>query len=387
MSAARIPILIAAADIESGVTSWALRLRAVLVAHPRYDVRVINCWRTGKGVGSFDAEITTEAAMRAYLRAHPSAVVMPNFVWELFLLCAELVKQGLPLRTLAYAHSDSDAEYYAPLAWLDSTVGRYLAASQTCADNLGVRLPHRRGEIVSLPYGVEVPDPLNRNWQAKPLRLIYGGRIVQKQKRVMDFVPLVSALQKNQSDFTLTIIGSGAQRDELQCALDALPHGGRVVFQPPVPAASMAQIWRAHDVFLQVSEFEGTSCSMLEAMAEGCVPFVTDASSGVRGVITPGTNGGIVPIGAMEELAAQLHQLTVEPSQVQAMGQAAHATAGDYAMPAYAACFIEQIDLLTASPPRPIGTLTAKRKGTPLESQHRFLKPGLAQRILERLVS
>lgn len=40
----------------------------------------------------------------------------------------------------------------------------------------------------------------------------------------------------------------------------------------------MDAFWKGQDVFVNVSEYEGTSLSMLEAMGYGCVPVVTDVS-------------------------------------------------------------------------------------------------------------
>ena len=52
-------------------------------------------------------------------------------------------------------------------------------------------------------------------------------------------------------------------------------------------------------IVLSVSEFEGTSISMLEAMGQGVTPVVTDIASGVRDVIVAGENGWLVPMGDM----------------------------------------------------------------------------------------
>lgn len=393
MNPSRIPVVIAAADIESGVTSWALRFRDYCAGDPQLDVTAVNCWHTGKGVGRFDAEITSEGAMRRYLRQRPDAVVVPNFVWELFPLCAELAAQGLPLRTIGYARSDSSTEYYDPLTWIEPLAGAFLASSYECAKHLRQRLPHRAAEIHAAPSGVIVPERLNRRWQTKPLRLVYAGRLVQEQKRVLDFIPLVAALLERQVDFELTLIGAGRESAELQRGFDALPHGGRVRIRPAVPWDAMPEVWSHCDVFVLLSDYEGTSSSMLEAMAQGCVPVVTESSSGVRGVIQHGHSGFIVPVGAMDMMAGQIATLAALPAQLEAMGRAAHGAVAPFAMPRYHETFLMAVAQACSHPPCawPAGDYRAglwrKRsgEGTPLAGRHRFLAPGLLERARQRL--
>lgn len=393
MSLARLPVIVAAADIESGVTSWALRFRDACRDHPRFSVQVLNCWRTGKGVGQFDAEITTEAAMRDYLAPLGEAIIIPNFVWELVPLCAEQVARGQRLYTLAYLHANSEAEYYAPARWLESLVGGFLTANRDIAANLGGMLPSRAADIRVLPCGVEIPTQLDRSWQHAPVRLIYAGRIVDHVKRVMDFIPLVKRLLEQGTDFNFTILGAGPHRDALKAALDELPHAGRVSFRDSLPVAEMAAAWRSHDVFLQVSESEGTSCSMLEAMAQGCVPCVTHASSGVSDVISSGENGVVVPVRDMDALAREVHALSITPGRIESVGRAAHGSIERFGMPAYVTQFEAAVDALLSQPPRAWAASDRRRiiyqlgggKGTPLAAQRRFLRRALLQRLTARL--
>lgn len=392
MTTDRLPVIVAAADIESGVTSWALRFRDACRQHPRLDVRLINCWNTGKGVGDFDAHISSEDEMRRYLRALPRAVVVPNFVWELFPLCASLAAEGHAIYTLGYARSDSEAEYYAPLTWMEPLAGAFLASSPECALHLAEHIPHRAGEIIAAPSGVVVPAQLDRAWQTAPLRLIYAGRMVQEQKRVLDFIPLIEHLLARKVDFSLTLLGSGAQREALRLGVEALPHRGRVRLLDSVPSRDMPAIWRQHDVFVQASEYEGTSSSMLEAMAQGCVPVVCDATSGIRGVVSPGVNGAIVPIGDMAAMAEQIGLLAGNAGMLASHGAAAHATVLDYAMPRYLERFEQAVAWALAQPPRtwPKGAEHARVWAfggglwTPLESRRRFLRPAFSVRLVRR---
>lgn len=345
-------MIIAGLDGISGVSAWAFRLRDALAGHPRYRIVLVNCRETGNRVGRFDETATTLEAMAALLRAHGPAIVIPNFVWPIFDVCAGLINEGVSLRCVGYCRADSEGEYYQPLEWYAPLISQFIAVSPECASTLAARLPERARDITTLPTGVVVPPTLARDYQTAPIRLIYGGRIVQAQKRVLDFVPLVAALLARGVDFTFDIAGQGRQLAELKSAMAALDHGGRVRFLGKVAPSDMESLWRRNDVFIQTSDFEGTSNSMLEAMAQGLVPVVTRTASGIAGVVEEGVNGVLVAVGEMDAMAEAIAALASNPERLAGLGRAAHATVQRYSMAAHAARFVDVLDRVWAGEPR-----------------------------------
>lgn len=349
---ARIPVIIAGLDGISGVSAWSFRLRESLRDHPRYRLVLVNCRETGNKVGDFDHTAPSRATMRALLRDSAPAIVVPNFIWPVFDLCAELIAEGASIRCLGFCRADSDPEYYNPLAWYEPLVSRFVAVSPECAEGLAKRIEHRRDDIATLPTGVHVPQQLDRNYQTEPLRLVYGGRIVQQQKRVLDFVPLVHGLLARGCDFTFDIVGQGRQLRELKGAMAEVDHGGRVHFLGKVSPAGMDTIWRNRDVFIQCSDFEGTSNSMLESMAWGTIPVVTQTESGLAGIVEHGVNGFVVPVGDMEAMVEVLCSLTGAAARLGTLGRAAHDTAKAFSIAAYAERFVALLDETLSEPLR-----------------------------------
>jgi glycogen synthase len=92
------------------------------------------------------------------------------------------------------------------------------------------------------------------------------------------------------------------------------------------------KVYGHSDVFIITSEFEGFPVSVLEAMAHGCVPVVTDIRSGVPELVQDGVNGYRVPIGDIRTFAERLAALYRDPARRQEMALNAHATvaAGGY---------------------------------------------------------
>ena len=344
--AKKIPVVIATGNIVSGVTSWAMELRRAFAGHPRYEILLLNY--KGEKSGGFDLHASgPEEAADLLHRASPLAFV-PNYHWSLY-----MAGMDPRIRIVGICHADSAEEYYDPLAWYEPLISTFVAVSPECAAKLAGRIPARAGEIAVLPCAVVVPGTLQRDYRTSPVRLLHAGRIVQKQKRVMDFVPLAEGLCGRGVDYILDIAGEGPDLDRLKNGLAAMAAANRVRFLGRIDADAMPGLWRAHDICVQLSDFEGTSVSMLEAMAQGAVPVVTAASSGIRDVLAHGRNGFVVPVGDMDAVADAIARLAADRDALEAAGRAAHANAGRFSMDAYLPRFSAVLDRAFAARARP----------------------------------
>jgi glycosyltransferase involved in cell wall biosynthesis len=383
----KLPVVIAGTGCLSGVTSWANQLQVALADHPRFDVRLLH---VGPEL-AVEANIVTRTLVEAHdaVREMAPAIVIPNYVWSLFLTGLE---PGI--RCLGMCHADSDDQYYRPLSWYEPVITKFIAVSKECEARLAPYVSCRATDVVMLPYGVRIPNALDRPYQTKPLRLIYAGRVTQPQKRVWDFVPLVEQLLRVKVPFVFDIIGEGDEFAPLQQIMRARIPAADVCFHPRVPHAQMATKWLEHDIFIQTSDFEGTSVSMLEAMAHGVVPVVTAASSGVADVIHPQDNGFVVPVGDMAAMARVIAQLAVDQRLLADTGQAAYRTAQAYSMDLYARKFARILDEVAETDSTvnyskrygafsPAHPLLVQRR---LIEQQRVAIDDLKQRSLQRLL-
>ncbi len=344
----KLPVIIAGTNCLSGVTSWADQLRAALADHPRYDVQTLYIGpKSVEPEGAKNADISVRTMGEAFrtLREMAPAIVIPNYVWSLFLAGFE---PGI--RCVGMCHADDVDQYYRPLGWYEPAITKYVAVSKECQGRLADSISYRQDDIVMLPYGVCVPPKLDRDYATKPLRLIYAGRVTQPQKRVWDFVPLVENLLRARVPFVFDIVGAGDEFQPLAHVMRSRIPAANVYFHSRVPHREMADKWRNHDIFLQVSDFEGTSISMLEAMAHGVVPVVTAASSGIAGVINPHDNGFVVPVGDMAAMAHVITRLAGDQSSLVEVGRAAYRTAQLYAMDLYARKFAQILDQVVEAP-------------------------------------
>jgi glycosyltransferase involved in cell wall biosynthesis len=157
---------------------------------------------------------------------------------------------------------------------------------------------------------------------------VYAGRIDDRQKRVSDLLALAEALDRRRIEFALRIIGEGWFKPALVARWRELPEAlrGRISIEPAISPPRVREALRESDVLVLASAYEGTSISMLEAMAEGCVPVVT-AVSGTRAAIEEGVSGHAVAVGDVPAMAEVIAGLAGDRVRLAQMGEAAHARA------------------------------------------------------------
>lgn len=329
----KIPVVVALQDQVSGVKSWALRLREAFSGHPDYRILILLHGKNYSTDGArFDLHAPTEADIKKVLQSLDPVIVVPNWLYFIYPICARLIAERHDLKIVGFCRADDDEQYYNPLDWCEPLVSQFVAVSPECQKKLARRIPERESDISCIPTGVFVPDDLQRDYNCSPIRLVYGGRITQLQKRVMDFVPLVEELLKRRVNFEFNVYGEGDHLEKLTAEIRKIPHEGRVRIHERQAPDSMPGIWADHDVFIQTSDFEGTSNSMLESMAQGTVPLLTRTDSGIDGIVNNGANGFVVEVGDMKAMAACVERLSSTPGQLQAFGRAAYLSSKPYSM-------------------------------------------------------
>jgi glycosyltransferase involved in cell wall biosynthesis len=303
-------------------------------------------------------------ARRRHVRAFASvyeqtlpAVFVPNFHDVTYAVCAELSRRRpADVRVIGVAHGNNDA-YFGTLVKYETILHGIIAVSEEIAAELRRRLPHRAADIHTRACPVDVPTEWSRTSRESgaPIVLTYAGRITNHEKNVSQLVPLMIELDRLGVDFRFRIIGEGGYLPTLKWELSQLPEALRAraslegLYEPDV----MPSLWRDSDLCLLVSTSEGTSISMLEAMAQGCVPMVTRVS-GTAAVITEGVNGYAVDVGDWPAMARHIKLMADEPSVWARASRAAHETASErYRYPDYVDWFVGLCAQWQAAAPRP----------------------------------
>ncbi|MFH1069221.1 MAG: glycosyltransferase [Candidatus Glassbacteria bacterium] len=123
--------------------------------------------------------------------------------------------------------------------------------------------------------------------------------------RVGDLVRAVAALKKEIGGLEVVIAGEGSQRPELENLARESGPAGTVRFTGRISGGEVAQLLAHSRVYVSTSPVEGSSVSLLEALASGCVPVVADIPPN-REWVTHGENGLLFEPGNSGELEACL---------------------------------------------------------------------------------
>jgi glycosyltransferase involved in cell wall biosynthesis len=106
----------------------------------------------------------------------------------------------------------------------------------------------------------------------------------------------------------LTIAGDGPDLPKLKARM--APHAYRVTFLGAVGQADVPALMAQHDIIIMPSRYEGLPMTLIEAMAAGCVPVVSNIRGVTDTIIDHDSNGLLFPIGdfvAAAGLVGRLH--------------------------------------------------------------------------------
>ncbi len=146
----------------------------------------------------------------------------------------------------------------------------------------------------------------------RPLNILTCRRL-EPLYRVDTFLQAAARLGKGHaSDFEFVVVGDGSQRPRLIQLAQSLGMG-KIQFTGFLDQRQLESSMAAADLYVSCSESDGTSVSMLEAMAAGCVPIVTDLAAN-REWIDHGINGLLFPVGDDRTLAEMILQASADAS-------------------------------------------------------------------------
>lgn len=144
-----------------------------------------------------------------------------------------------------------------------------------------------------IPSGVPVPTFKAKQTTGTPLRVIYAGRFVQKQKRIWETVEAFIQLSKKYKDLHFTLIGDGEEREKLVTYVRQVGLASRIRFEARTEGKAYHNILAQHNIIVLLSDYEGMPGSIMDGMACGLVPVVYDFK-GIRELVIPEKTGLVV---------------------------------------------------------------------------------------------
>ena len=135
--------------------------------------------------------------------------------------------------------------------------------------------------------------------------IILSNRNLLPIYNVSLLIRAIPIVLKEEPKTEFLIAGEGSEKENLKSEVENLNLSTSVQFLGRVPHKEMPNLLAKTDIYVSTSLYDGTSVSLLEALASGAFPVVTDIPSN-REWITDGDNGFLVPIDEAGILASRI---------------------------------------------------------------------------------
>jgi glycosyltransferase involved in cell wall biosynthesis len=186
-------------------------------------------------------------------------------------------------------------------------------------DKLAAYVP--AGKLKLMPNPILVPS-VEKDNVSKSSRFIAVARLVH-QKGIDLLLEAFAAIADEVRNWRLEIVGDGPLRSELAVQARKLGIDNRVTFHGHLP--DPMTILRLSRVFVLPSRFEGMPNALLEAMACGLAPIVTDASPGPLESIRHNETGLVVRSEDVAALAEAMRLLASDDGMTHRLAEQAGA--------------------------------------------------------------
>jgi glycosyltransferase involved in cell wall biosynthesis len=173
------------------------------------------------------------------------------------------------------------------------------------------------GRVVQFPWGVDThcyhsgPDTLQlrkrSGWEGSVIVLC--TRSWEPNYGVMDLLKAFHIAWKKMPRLRLVLLGSGSLKTDIEQFVREQGLAEAVLLPGAITPEQMPEYLRAADVYASCAYSDGSSVSLLEAMATGLPVLATDRASNREWVVSPG-HGLLVPFGDRPAIAAGLLELS-----------------------------------------------------------------------------
>jgi len=263
----------------------------------------------------------TGRALARLMRAEQADVVVLNGLTTAcsVLAVAVAVAPGSAARCICCDHNHFDARSRLWRA-LRGRLYRRVAAvvSLSAADAPRFRAINPRTEVIYNASNLRADAPAEPPATVAPLVLAVGRHVAQKGFDLL--LHAWVAVQAQMPAARLRIVGEGPLRNLLQRLSQDLGVAGSVQWLPPTP--QVQSHFRAAQIFVLPSRYEGMPLALLEAQALGVPAVAFDCPTGPAEVLSAET-GVLVPAGDTAALSAALLKLLADAPLRQRMAHAA----------------------------------------------------------------
>ena len=174
-------------------------------------------------------------------------------------------------------HADDEHYYQLAERYLDR-LAALVGVSGRVVERVSQRLRLGAERVHRIPCGIPLPPPVTRDASPSTQRLIWVGRIEERQKRVSDLPAILVALRSRGVDATLDVVGDGPDTAALRETVERAGVNASVTWHGWSAPSAVHRLLAKADVLLLPSNFEGMPVAVMEALAAGCGVAATSVS-------------------------------------------------------------------------------------------------------------
>ena len=189
----------------------------------------------------------------------------------------------------------------AAMRWVTRRVLRACALTTSDSEAMAARMRELgAGEVMVFPFGLEAMPEAPA---AKAPWLFFANRGLEPIYAPDRVLRAFAAVAAWQPAARLVVANDGSLRGAMQADAQALGLADRVQFVGRLDAETQAGHYARATWFLSLPQSDSVSVSVLEAMAQGCIPLLSDLPAN-RELVRDGDNGLLLPEGALPGRAA-----------------------------------------------------------------------------------
>ena len=201
------------------------------------------------------------------------------------------------------------------LRWVTSRVLRDAAVCTSDSAHMSARMRELGArDVMTFPFGLDV---LPAAPAAKEPRLFFANRGLEDLYDPRRVLTLFAGIASTWPDARLVVANSGSLSDALQRQAAELGLADRIDFVGRLDAATQSTFYARARWYVSVPRSDSVSVSVLEAMAHGCIPLLSDLPAN-RELVRDGANGLIVPDGRAALDVAALERLQADAAAIAA---------------------------------------------------------------------
>ena len=255
------------------------------------DVYRLKCWRSKKSSCMPWEQFTYIVAAKIFLRKHLKEnhydICHTHFIIPTGDV-AKWVKKKFNIPVVITAHG-SDVEGYNSKKymrimhvflrpfWKDIVNNSYKIISPSrFLEKLMLKAYNRKDKYVVIPNGLDIPkyNALANSGKKEKIILLMGR--MQKYKNMQTVLQAISMIELG--DWKVKVLGDGPYRENLEKLVDDLKLRDKVEFKGWIANGSQKQldILSQASIYITASEFENCPMSVIETIAAGCYPFLSD---------------------------------------------------------------------------------------------------------------